>query len=215
MTLATIYSTSAVSRGLFLFFGFGLQGPSIARHIAGTDGHLKLPPDKDNPLVQLSPPIASRSLYKIAHSEFGDGAEPNAAVFVRHLRNRTGALSPRNKNGALRQFVSKAGSATPELAFLATAPPPAAHPVGRSQSPEWDCRADTNQVLRATAPRIAFRPADRTDNPKHREQLLKLAYEWAQAAALRASLAIDAAEDGTPALIHIAAQREFRRDIPQ
>jgi hypothetical protein len=30
--------------------------------------------------------------------------------------------------------------------------------------------------------------AGRTDNPKHREQLLKLAYEWAQAAALRASL---------------------------
>ena len=34
--------------------------------------------------------------------------------------------------------------------------------------------------------------ARRTDKPKHREQLLKLAYEWAQAAALRASLAIDA-----------------------
>jgi hypothetical protein len=30
--------------------------------------------------------------------------------------------------------------------------------------------------------------AGRTDNPKHREQFLKLAYEWAQAAALRASL---------------------------
>ncbi len=40
--------------------------------------------------------------------------------------------------------------------------------------------------------------AGRTDNPKHREQLLKLAYEWAQAAALRTSLAIDAAEDGRP-----------------
>jgi hypothetical protein len=33
-----------------------------------------------------------------------------------------------------------------------------------------------------------FQAAGRTDNPKHREQLLKLAYEWAQAAALRASL---------------------------
>ena len=43
-----------------------------------------------------------------------------------------------------------------------------------------------------------FQAAGRTDNPKHREQLLKLAYEWAQAAALRASLAIDAAEDGRP-----------------
>jgi hypothetical protein len=40
--------------------------------------------------------------------------------------------------------------------------------------------------------------ARRTDKPKHREQFLKLAYEWAQAAALRASLAIDAAEDGRP-----------------
>jgi hypothetical protein len=29
--------------------------------------------------------------------------------------------------------------------------------------------------------------AGRTDNPKHRERLLKLAYEWAQAAARRAS----------------------------
>jgi hypothetical protein len=35
------------------------------------------------------------------------------------LRNRTGALSPNSRNGALRQFVSKACSATPELAFLA------------------------------------------------------------------------------------------------
>jgi hypothetical protein len=42
-------------------------------------------------------------------------------VFVSLLRNRTGALSPRNKNGALRQFVTKAFSATPELAFLARA----------------------------------------------------------------------------------------------
>ena len=43
------------------------------------------------------------------------------------------------------------------------------------------------------------RAAGRTDNPKDREQLLKLAYEWAQAAALRASLApIAAAEDGRP-----------------
>jgi hypothetical protein len=33
-----------------------------------------------------------------------------------------------------------------------------------------------------------FQAAGRTDNRKHREQLLKLAYEWAQAAALRASL---------------------------
>jgi hypothetical protein len=40
-------------------------------------------------------------------------------VFVSLSRNRTGALSPRNKNGALRQFVTKAFSATPELAFLA------------------------------------------------------------------------------------------------
>ena len=40
--------------------------------------------------------------------------------------------------------------------------------------------------------------ASRTDSPKHREQLLKLAYEWAQAAALRASLAIDAAENERP-----------------
>jgi len=47
------------------------------------------------------------------------GAEPNATVFVGHLRNRTGALSPRSRNGALRQFVSKAGLATPELALLA------------------------------------------------------------------------------------------------
>jgi putative IMPACT (imprinted ancient) family translation regulator len=30
--------------------------------------------------------------------------------------------------------------------------------------------------------------ARRTDKPKHREQFLKLAYEWAQAAELRASL---------------------------
>ena len=43
-----------------------------------------------------------------------------------------------------------------------------------------------------------FQAAGRTDNRKHREQLLKLAYEWAHAAALRASLAIDAAEDGRP-----------------
>ena len=107
-----------LDQGLFLFFGFGLEGPSIARHIAGTDGHLTLPPDNDNPLVQLSPPIASSSLYKIAHSEFGDGAEPNATVFVRHLRNRTGALSPRNRTGALRQFVSKAGSATSRVGLF-------------------------------------------------------------------------------------------------
>jgi hypothetical protein len=48
-----------------------------------------------------------------------DGAEPQGPVFVSLSRNRTGALSPRNKNGALRQFVTKAFSATPELAFLA------------------------------------------------------------------------------------------------
>ena len=47
-----------------------------------------------------------------------DGAEPQGPVFVSLSRNRTGALSPRNKNGALRQFVTKAFSA-PELAFLA------------------------------------------------------------------------------------------------
>ena len=40
-------------------------------------------------------------------------------MFVSLSRNRTGALSPNNRNGALRQFVSKACSATPELAFLA------------------------------------------------------------------------------------------------
>jgi hypothetical protein len=48
-----------------------------------------------------------------------DGAEPHASAFVNSSRNRTGALSPNNRNGALRQFVSKAGLATPELAFLA------------------------------------------------------------------------------------------------
>jgi hypothetical protein len=61
----------------------------------------------------------SGSLYKIAHSELDDGAEPHASLFVSLSRNRTGALSPNNRNGALRQFVSKACSATPELAFLA------------------------------------------------------------------------------------------------
>jgi hypothetical protein len=61
----------------------------------------------------------SGSLYKIAHSELDDGAEPHASLFVSLSRNRTGALSPNSRNGALRQFVSKACSATPELAFLA------------------------------------------------------------------------------------------------
>ena len=119
-------------------------------------------------------------------------------MFVRHLRNRTEALSPRNRTGALRQFVSKA-ELPPELAFSAKAPPPAAHPVGRSQSPGVETAVLTPTKF-YQPPRAAFkfRPADRTDNPKHREQLLKLAYEWAQAAALRASLAIDAAEDGRP-----------------
>jgi hypothetical protein len=50
----------------------------------------------------------SGSLYKIAHSELDDGAEPHASLFVSLSRNRTGALSPNNRNGALRQFVSKA-----------------------------------------------------------------------------------------------------------
>jgi hypothetical protein len=40
-----------LDQGLFLFFGFGLESPSIARHMAGTDGHLTLPPDNDNPLA--------------------------------------------------------------------------------------------------------------------------------------------------------------------
>jgi hypothetical protein len=64
----------------------------------------------------------SGSVYKIAHSELDDGAEPHASLFVSLSRNRTGALSPNNRNGALRQFVSKACSATPELAFLAGRP---------------------------------------------------------------------------------------------
>jgi hypothetical protein len=49
----------------------------------------------------------------------GDVRNPMHPCFVSLLRNRTGALSPRNRNGALRQFVSKAFSATPGLAFLA------------------------------------------------------------------------------------------------
>lgn len=36
-------------------FGFGLEGPSIARHIAGTDGHLTLPPDNEAPILGSKP----------------------------------------------------------------------------------------------------------------------------------------------------------------
>lgn len=129
-------------------------------------------------------PYGSRSLYKIAHSELGDGAEPNATVFVRHLRNRTGALSPRYKNGALRQFVSKAGSAIPELAFLAGTA--AGSPSSRPQpSPEWRLSMLTPTKFYEHRAKDCVQAAGRTDDPQHREQLLKLAYEWAQAAALR------------------------------
>src|SRR3979411_1184738 len=41
-------------------------------------------------------------------------AEPHVSGCVSLSRNRTGALSPNSRNGALRQFVSKACSATPE-----------------------------------------------------------------------------------------------------
>jgi|SRR6266478_6676755 hypothetical protein len=78
-------------------------------------------------LLTTTPP-----LYKIAHSELDGGAEPDAFVFVSLSRNRTGALSPNNRNGALRQFVSKACSATPELAFLADTARLRHHPVDRS-----------------------------------------------------------------------------------
>jgi hypothetical protein len=39
--------------------------------------------------------------------------------------------------------------------------------------------------------------AGRTDNPKHREMLLKMAREWTRAAALRTSNAIEASAVGT------------------
>ena len=100
-------------------------------------------------------------------------------------------------DGALRQFVSKAGSATPELAFLAGTA--AGSPSGRPQpiaGVETAVLTPTKFYERRA--KDCVQAAGRTDNPKHREQLLKLAYEWAQAAALRASLAIDAAEDGRP-----------------
>ena len=78
-------------------------------------------------------------------------------MFVRHLRNRTGALSPRNRTGALRQFVSKAGSATPELAFLAGTA--AGSPSGRPQpiaGVETAVLTPTKFYERRA--RIAFRP---------------------------------------------------------
>jgi len=152
--------------------------------------------DRAGITVTLPKPMTSGAKLEILW-EFGDGAEPNATVFVRHLRNRTGALSPRNRNGALRQFVSKAGSATPELAFLAGTA--AGSPSGRPQpiaGVETAVLTPTKFYERRA--KDCVQAAGRTDNPKHREQLLKLAYEWAQAAALRASLAIDAAEDGRP-----------------
>jgi hypothetical protein len=77
--------------------------------------------------------------------------EPNATVFVSLLRNRTGALSPSNRNGALRQFVSRAGSATPELAFLAGTA--AAGTSGRPSHRRFNKSLSSSPILMATANR--------------------------------------------------------------
>ena len=81
--------------------------------------------------------------------------------------------------GASPQFVSEAGSATPELAVLAGTA--AGSPSGRPQpiaGVETAVLTPTKFYERRA--KDCVQAAGRTDNPKHRDHLLNLAYEWAQ-----------------------------------